>query len=521
MQTPIPGNEVERIKAEKNGLDLRAELAELAQRPWTEIPKADLDTRLKWIGIFFRKRTPGDFMMRVRMTNGRTNARQFRVLADIAERLGNGVLEITTRQQMELRAVKIHDTPEIVRALEGVDLNALQTGLDNIRNVNTCPMAGDTPFELLDASPVGAAFTKIFLGNREFANLPRKFNVTITGCLENCTHAETQDLAMTPAVDDAGGRSGFNVAVGGKMGSGGMTLATPIDVFVGVDEAARLAAEIVLLFRDEGPRTTRNKVRLAFLVAAWGPEQFRDVLEKRWGRPLARAGRDVRTHRHNDHLGAQIQKNGRYSVGQAVAVGRVNAKHLTEWARLAETYGNGDIRLTTGQNVILPHVPREKLDALLEEPLVTEFPARPHPVTRGLVSCVGTDYCNLALIETKGLAKGLAARLERALPDHEAPVTMNWSGCPAACGNHQAADIGFQGIKANVDGKVVDAVHVFVGGRTGPDARPAQKIMELVPVSMLDEIVPALIRNLSTLKNIRRDEDAEQRVLMVPAESVY
>jgi ferredoxin-nitrite reductase len=326
---------------------------------------------------------------------------------------------------------------------------------------------------------------------------------------------------MTPAVDDAGGRAGFNVAVGGKMGSGGMTIATPIDVFVDAAEAPRLAAEIVLLFRDHGPRTTRNKVRLAFLVESWGPEKFREVLEARWGKPLARAGRDVRTHRHNDHLGVQMQKNGRYSVGQAVPVGRVNAKHMLEWARLAETYGTGDIRLTTGQNVILPNVPKERLEALLEEPLLEEFPAQPHPAARGLVSCIGTDYCNLALIETKGLAKELAAKLQKSLPDHEAPITMNWSGCPAACGNHQAADIGFQGIKANVNGQVVDAVHIFVGGRTGPDARPGQKIMELVPVSMLEEIVPTLIRNLSTLKNIRRDEDAENRVLMVPAESVY
>lgn len=524
MQIPNPKNDIEKIKAEKDGLDLVQEIEHFSQIPWQDIPKGDLDVRLKWIGVFFRKRTPGRFMMRVRMTNGQSNARQFRTLADIAEKMGNDVLEITTRQQIELRAVQVKDVPQIFEKLQDVDLNSFQTGMDNIRNVNTCPLAGLTPNELLDASPIGAEFTKIFLKNKEFTNLPRKFNVTITGCLENCTHTETQDVAMSPAIFDVEGPSikGFNVAVGGKMGSGGMTVATPLDVFVAPEEAARLAAEIVLLFRDEGPRgESRARVRLAFLVEDWGALKFRSVLESRWGKPLRRAGRDARYHRHEDHMGVHVQKDSRYSIGMVVPVGRVNAKHMREWACLAEAYGTGELRLTTGQNVILPHVPKEKLEALLEEPLLEEFKTDPHPVTRGLVSCVGTDYCNLALIETKGLAKALAAKLEASLPPNLPPVRMYWSGCAAGCGNHHAADIGFQGIKANIDGKIVDAAHIFVGGRTGPDARPAEKVMELVPVDMLPEIVPMLIRNLPMLKNIRRDKEAENRVLMVPAEAVY
>jgi ferredoxin-nitrite reductase len=523
MQTPHPQNDIEKLKAERNGLDLLPELPRLAATPWQEIPTPDRDARLKWLGVFFRKRTPGDFMMRIRITNGRSNSAQFRTLADIAERLGNGVLEITTRQQIELRAVKVKDLPEIFDALRSVDLSSLQTGMDNIRNVNTCPMAGLTPQELFDASPVGEQLTKIFLGNKDFANLPRKCNVTITGCLENCTHADTQDVCMTPAVKDQDGQSipGFNVAVGGKMGSGGMRLATPIDVFVTPAEAALLAAEIILIFRDEGPRgMSRARVRLAFLVDEWGGERFRDVLEGRWGKPLTRAGRDVRLHRHNDHMGVQTQKDGRVAVGQCVPVGRVNAAHMREWARLADLYSGGAIRLTTAQNVILPNVSKDQVKALLEEPLLQEFMPDPHPVKRGLVSCIGTDYCSLALIETKGLAKELADKLEKMLPPDLPPVTMFWSGCAAACGNHQAADIGFQGIKANIDGKVVDAVHIFVGGRTGPDARPAEKIMELVPVSLLPEVLPMLIRNLPMLKRVRRDRAAE-RVMMLPAEPVY
>lgn len=521
MQTNA--NAIETVKAGKNGLDLLGEIGSLSKKDWKDIPKDDLETRLKWIGVFFRKRTPGYFMMRVRITNGRSSAAQFRAMAEIAEKLGNGVLEITTRQQIELRAIRIQSVPEILEKLKGVNLGSLQTGMDNVRNVNTCPMAGLTPGELLDASPAGRELTEIFIGNKEFTNLPRKCNVIITGCLENCTHAETQDIGMTPALRDAGGRAapGFNVAVGGKMGSGGMTLAAPLDVFVPPEEAARLAAEIIRLFRDEGPREMRVRSRLAFMIEAWGAEKFRRALEARWKRPLSPAGRDVRLSRHNDHMGVQLQKDGRYSVGMVVPVGRVNSKHMLEWARLADHYSGGDIRLTTGQNVILPNVPGHQTSALLEEPLLGEFKPDPHPAARGLVSCVGTDYCNLALIETKGLAKELMLKLQAALPPDLPPATMHWSGCPAGCGNHQAADIGFQGIKANLDGKVVDAVHIFVGGRTGPQARVGEKIMELVPVSLLPEVVAMLVRNLSLLKNIRRDTEAENRVLMVPAEAVY
>jgi ferredoxin-nitrite reductase len=515
---------MEKVKAEKDGLDLLQEIDAFSKMPWKEIPPADLESRLKWIGVFFRKRTPGYFMMRVRMTNGRANARQFHAVADIAERLGNGVVEITTRQQLELRAVQVKDVPEIFEKLKEVDLNSLQTGLDNIRNVNTCPMAGLTRHELSDASPIGIELTRIFLGNKEFTNLPRKCNVTITGCLENCTHAETQDVCMTPAVRDtpSGPQAGFNLAVGGKMGSGGMTIALPINVFVSPEDAARLAAEVILLFRDEGPRgDSRARVRLAFLVEAWGAEKFRRTLESRWGKSLLPAGRDVRFSRHTDHMGVTLQKNGHQAVGQCVPVGRVNHKHLREWARLAEVYGTGEIRLTTGQNVILPNIPQKKVTALLEEPLLQEFKPDPHPVKRGLVSCVGTDYCNLALIETKGIAQKLAETLEKTLPPETPPVTMYWSGCAASCGNHQAADIGFQGIKANIDGKVVDAVHIFVGGHTGPEARPGEKIMELVPVDMLPEILPTLIKNLPMLKKVRRDAEAEKRVIMVPMEAIY
>ena len=482
------GNPVERIKDEKPGLDILDEIQELAAQHggWETIDPGDRE-RLKWIGTFFRKPTPGRFMMRLRITNGRLTATQLATLAALSSRLGSGVMDLTTRQQIELRDIQIRDVPDVLEVLRGIDLTSLQTGMDNIRGTNTCALSGLTPNELFDAAPVGEEFTGMFLNNREYTNLPRKLNVAFTGCLENCIHAETQDIAMTPAYGPAGDTpslsKGFNVAVGGKMGSGGMTVAEPLNVFVSPEAAARLAATITLTFRDGGSREKRTRARLAFLLDDWGVDKFRDRLEDRWGRPLQRAGLDARYENHADHVGVNPQKQkGLYSVGLCVPTGRTCADDMTELARLALVYGSGAIRLTVGQNVILADVPESYLPQLLDEPLLSRLMPNPAPMMRGLVSCTGNDYCNLALIETKSVSRGVIETLDACYPD-AAPLRMYWSGCPAGCGNHHAADIGFQGGKTRFEGEVVDAVTIFAGGSTGPNARPARKVMDQVPVS--------------------------------------
>ena len=490
------GNPVERIKDEKPGLSILDEIHQLAAQHggWETIEPGDRE-RLKWIGAFFRKPTPGRFMMRLRITNGRLTAAQLAALAALSRRLGSGVMDLTTRQQLELRDIRIRDVPGILDALRDIDLSSLQTGMDNIRGTNTCALSGLTPHELFDAAPAGEEFTRAFLGNPEYANLPRKLNVAFTGCLENCIHAETQDIAMTPAIGPDG-VPGFNVAVGGKMGSGGMTVAQPLDVFVKPEDAARLAATITLLFRDEGSREKRTRARLAFLLDDWGIETFRERLEERWGEVLPSAGRDARNENHADHLGVNPQRQeGLFSVGLCVPTGRTCADDMTELARLSAVYGSGAIRLTVGQNAIIADVPEANLPALLKEPLLSRLSPDPAPLMRGLVSCTGNDYCNLALIETKSVSRRVIEALDASCPD-AAPLRMYWSGCPAGCGNHHAADIGFQGGKTRFEGEVVDAVTIFVDGSTGPNARPARKLMEQVPVSTLGAVLPGLVANL-------------------------
>jgi NAD(P)H-nitrite reductase large subunit len=487
-------NKIERIKSEKDGLDIIPEIPQLAQSGWQAIGEADRE-RLKWAGVFFRRQTPGQFMMRIRIPNGISNAEQVRTIADVAEEFGTPLVDITTRQQIQIRGFGIEHVPEIGRRLEAVGLLSLQTGMDNIRNVIGCAVAGLTSGELFDASPVVGEFTSMFVRDKTFTNLPRKFNVGISGCTEHCTHGESQDLSLTPSakVIDGVTRHGFNVAVGGKMGSGGCRIATPLDMFVEPADAADVCREIVLVFRDHGARGPRTKARLSFLLENWGVDRFRAEVERRFGRMLERAGRDARIGRGTDHIGIHRQRQpGMNYAGLLVAVGRLHAERLREAAGLARKYGSGDIRFTTSQNIIVPNIPDAALPSFRAEPLLQHLPHDPHGARRGLVACTGIDYCHFALIETKAIAVKTADYLAARLP-HGQKVTTHWSGCPAGCGNHAAADIGLLGKNIRVNGELVEAVDVFIGGRAGPNPKAGIRMLEDVPCAELPALLETLI----------------------------
>lgn len=491
-------NAIEAAKASLggDGLRIRGELQAIIERGCEGMTAAEKDL-LKWVGVFFRKPTPGRFMMRIRMPNGFSHSGQLRAIADLSRRLGNGVIDITTRQQLELRGFTIGTVPEIWERLRGVNLHSLQTGMDNVRNINGCALAGLTPYELLDASPVVMELDRRMVGadgNPEFTNLPRKLNISVTGCLENCTHSESQDIALMPAISE--GRLGFNVLVGGKMGSGGFTVASPLNAFVEPVDAADVVMELVRIYRDHGPREARSKCRLAFLIEEWGLPRLRAELVARLRRAPAPAGADLRQSRHTDHVGITRQQQLRLvAAGLCVSLGRLSPEQLTEIASLADSYGDGTVRFTTGQNVIIPNVPEQRLEELRQEPLLEEFSTEPSPFHRGLVACVGTDFCNLAQIETKQRAQELSQALEQRLGREQAPLRIHWSGCPAGCGNHQAADIGLRGLRTNVGGRIIEAVAIYAGGRTGPHAVPGSEILAAVPCdASLPDVVASVIR---------------------------
>ena len=488
-------NKIEALKAERDGLDVRDDLVRFAREGWKTIADDDKE-RLKWVGVFQRRPTPGHFMMRIRMPNGIVTAAQCRLLGEITRESGRNVADITTRQQLQLRWVTIEGVPEVMARIEAAGLTSLQTGMDNIRGIIGCPATGLTPKELFDTAPIAREFQRIFVGDKAFTNLPRKFNVTITGCPEHCTGGETQDISMTPAIRTVEGVeiAGLNMAMGGKQGSGGPVFAWSLDAFVTPEDAASVCAEIALIYRDHGPRESRSKSRLAFLIADWGTERFRKELETRLGRPLPPAGRDARGSSVSDHIGLFRQKQaGLNYIGLKTPVGRVTGEQLQELARLSERYGRGELRFTPTQNVLIPHVPDGLVRALLDEPLLRALPYNPSEIQRGLVSCTGTDFCNLALIDTKTRAMALAKDFEARL-GRTRPLTVRWSGCPASCGNHHTADVGLQGCKVKVNGRIVDGVHVFVGGRGGADAKAAVRILEDVPCDELPQVMERLVR---------------------------
>ena len=487
-------NKIELIKAERESLEIKSELKRFAEEGWESISEDDIQ-RLKWYGLFLRNPTPGFFMLRVRIPNGFSFSHQVKALAFISETYGNGVIDITTRQQLQLRHLKIESIPQVFNLLEEVGLTSSQTGMDNVRNIMGCPVAGLNPKERVDAYSLVKTLNEHILGNPEFSNLPRKFNITLSGCPDDCVHAETQDLALVPAIEEKHGNSvyGFNILVGGKLGSGGYRIATPLDVFLCPEEVVEVCSALILLYRDHGSRDVRSKNRLAFLIEEWGEEKFRVVLEERLGRTLTPAGVDLRGNEKSTHIGAYRQKQTLMNyVGLKVPVGRIQAEKLKGIARLAEKYGNGEIRFSHSNSLIIPNVSDHKLGDMLEETLVKEFTYHPSSVLRGLVSCVGSDYCNLAAIETKSMALKVAAQLEGKLPD-TAPINMHWSGCPAGCGNHLVADIGLLGKKMRRGNEVIEAVDIYMGGRTGIDPKLAVKVMEDVPCDQLVQVLEFVV----------------------------
>jgi ferredoxin-nitrite reductase len=505
-------NKIERIKLERDGLDVREMIAHYAETGWDAISEDDIQ-RLKWYGLFLRNPTPGFFMIRVRIPGGRTASYQMRALAEIASTFGNGLLDLTTRQQLQLRHIRINDVPAIFTKMEDVGLTSLQTGMDNVRNIMTCPVAGLSPDEILDATTVVTSLTQDILENRAYSNLPRKFNIAITGCPDNCLHLETQDLALVPAYQERDQDKvwGFNVLAGGKLGSGGYRIAGPLDIFVTAEEVLDLCRTVIQLYRDFGPRESRNAARLAFLLDDWGEPRFRREIESRLGRSLKPAGLDARRTAKTDHVGIYRQKQGGFNyVGLKLTVGRMTADDLRNIAALAERYGTGDMRLTPSQALIIPNVADRKVGALAEEPLIAQFAYNPSPLYKGLVSCVGNDYCNLAVIETKRRAIDTARALEAAVGDRIRPISMHWSGCPAGCGNHLVADVGLLGKKAKVNGQVVDAVDVYVGGCSGPHPKLAVKIMEDVPCDQLPRVLEGLVP-YHTREKMHRARGSEPR----------
>jgi ferredoxin-nitrite reductase len=490
-------NKFEKLKAEKDGLAVRAELASFAQMGWEAMDNNDREHRLKWLGVFWRPMTPGKFMMRLRLASGIITSSQLRVLGNILQRYGEeGSADITTRQNIQLRGIRIEDLPQIFAEMEAVNLTSVQSGMDNVRNITGSPVAGLEAGELYDTramiQELQDKITNCGAGNPEFSNLPRKFNIAIAGCRDNSVHAEINDLAFIPAFKDE--VFGFNIVVGGFFSAKRIEPAVPLDAWVPPEGVVPFSLAMLRVFRDHGLRANRLKSRLMWLIDEWGIEKLRSALAAEYQLPLATAAaKDEIEWDKRDHLGVYAQKQESLSyVGIHIPLGRLFAEDMFELARVSEIYGSGEVRFTVEQNGIIPNVPADRLASLLADPLLQKFSIEPNNLTRSVVSCTGSQFCNFALMETKQQAEHFANQLADRVTV-PTPVRFHWTGCPNSCGQPQVADIGLMGTKVRKDGKMTEGVDIYMGGTVGKDAHLGTCIMKGVPCEDLQPVLEELL----------------------------
>jgi nitrite reductase (NADH) large subunit len=457
---PARINKVEEYKKQKHPFE-RELLKKLEEwKDWQEIPEDDRDIGLKWYGIFYRKATPGYFMVRIRITHGRLTSEQAKVIAHLSKKFGKNDVDLTSRQQVQLRWIELKNLPEVLMALQTVGLTTLQTGMDNVRNITGDPLSGLVEESVIDTIPIAKNIERLFLGKKQYADLPRKFNLAILGSKVDAINCKYNDLCFYLAQKD--GLIGFNVYAGGKIGSGGPVAGFDLDIFVRPHEILDIAKGIFELYSDMGNREDRNKNRLYFLIKELGVNGFRKELEQRLMKNLWRRGEEL-VQKVGERCGIIRQKNGLYAVSLVVPTGIFTGTDLERVAELAKRYGSGEIRLSTYQNLYIVNVPEENLNGLLNDELFERYRISNSPYFEGLMACQGSRTCAFGVIENKPDAIKLAKYLSERLPREE-PIRMHWSGCAKGCGQHGAGDIGFVGTKVKVNGEVKLAVDVFLGG---------------------------------------------------------
>ncbi|MGQ3411122.1 rhodanese-like domain-containing protein [Natrinema sp. LN54] len=466
----------------------------------------DVLGRLKLIGLYHQKQR-GYFMLRTRAPGGRLTAEQARTIGEVADEFarapeeyggpdqnpvfGDGFLDVTTRQDVQMHWIEISDIAEIWDRYDAVGLSTMQACGNSVRNVVGCPAAGLDPDETVAIEPVVERVSQRFLGDRHYANLPRKFKVSVTGCHEDCARSGIQDLGLTPARKD--GREGFVARVGGGL-SDGPRVASDIDLFVEPEQVDDLVAAMADLFVDHGSYLDTAVNRLRFLVAEFGPEKFREELESYADFAFEEPDETLTMDYRGDHVGVHEQADGRSYVGLNVPTGRMGGDEFAELAELADDLGDGELRLTPNQNVLVPHLDDADLEALLEEPVLERYSPDPGPFTRGIVTCTGREFCNYGIIETKNRAIRWARELDDwaesagIADDHEA-IRVHMSGCSASCAQPQLGDFGLRGEVYRDDYDSGRAADLGLGGDLGDD----EFIDWLVGKIPIDD-VPAVVK---------------------------
>jgi sulfite reductase (ferredoxin) len=481
-----PLNKNEENKKNDDGLNVRQRIIDIySHYGFDSIDPADLRGRFRWYGLYTQRKPGIDggktavlepeelddryFMLRIRIDGGQLSFEQLRTIADISRRYARGTADVTDRQNIQLHWIEIESVPAIWAALEGVGLSTMEACGDTPRVMLGCPLAGLAADELLDATPEIDAIGSRYIGDAAFSNLPRKFKSSISGCTAQCAIHEINDVAFVGVRHPETGEAGYDLWVGGGLSTNPM-IAKRLGAFVQPGQVPEVWAGVASVFRDYGYRRLRHRARIKFLVADWGPERFREVLEKEYlgyalpdgPAPAAPAG-GIR-----DHVGVHAQRDGLFYVGFAPTVGRLNADLLDTIANLANRYGSGRVRTTTEQKMVILDVPQGSVDVLVDELDAHGLPARPSVFRRHTMACTGIEFCKLAIVETKARAATAITELERRLPGFDVPVTINVNGCPNSCARIQTADIGLKGsLVTGPDGTQVEGFQVHLGGTLG------------------------------------------------------
>ncbi|MFJ9902259.1 nitrite/sulfite reductase [Streptomyces sp. NPDC101152] len=517
--TPLNGNE--QFKKDDDGLNVRTRIETIySKRGFDSIDPNDLRGRMRWWGLYTQRRPGIDggktailepeelddkyFMLRVRIDGGRLTTRQLRVIGEISEEFARGSADITDRQNIQLHWIRIEDVPEIWNRLEAVGLSTTEACGDCPRVVIGSPVAGIAEDEIIDGTWAIDEIHNRYIGSKEFSNLPRKFKTAISGSpLLDVVH-EINDVAFV-GVEHPEHGPGFDLWVGGGL-STNPKIGVRLGAWVPLEEVPEVWAGVVGIFRDYGYRRLRTKARLKFLVADWGAEKFRQILEDEYlKRQLVDGpGPAEPLQRWRDHVGVHRQKDGRYYVGFAPRVGRVDGATLTKIAELAEAHGSGRVRTTVEQKMIVLDVEEAQVEPLVAALEALDLTAKPSPFRRGTMACTGIEYCKIAIVETKQRGASLIDELERRIPDFDEPITINVNGCPNACARIQVADIGLKGqLVVNDQGEQVEGFQVHLGGALGLDAGFGRKVRGLKVTS--EELPDYVERVLKRFQAERED----------------
>ena len=480
-----PLNKNEENKRNDDGLNVRQRIIDVYSKyGFDSIDPADLRGRFRWYGLYTQRRPGIDggktavlepeelddryFMLRVRIDGGQLSNDQLRVIAYVSRRYARGTADVTDRQNIQLHWIEIENVPDIWEALESVGLSTTEACGDTPRVILGCPLAGIDADEIIDGTPEIAAIGSQYIGDSAFSNLPRKFKSTISGCTAQCAIHEINDIAFVGVLNEQG-EAGYDLWVGGGLSTNPM-LGKRLGAFVRPGQVPEVWAGVTGLFRDYGYRRLRHRARIKFLVADWGPEKFREMLEKEYlGYALPDGpAPDAPRNGVRDHVGVHPQRDGNNYVGFAPVVGRLSADTLDVIAELAARYGSGRVHTTAEQKMVILDVPPERTEELVAELDKAGLPARPSAFRRHTMACTGIEFCKLAIVETKARAADLISELERRLPGFDAPVTINVNGCPNSCARIQTADIGLKGsLVPGPDGRQVEGFQVHLGGSLG------------------------------------------------------